>query len=70
VIARLPGIESGLGTFRGAVRAYPIADGKANRFELHVLDKDPHADARFDRLGRHRCRAPDAEELRKLSAAV
>lgn len=45
VISRLPAIESGLGTFRGAARVYPTADGKANRFELRVLDKDPHADA-------------------------
>jgi hypothetical protein len=45
VIARLPAIESGLGTFRGAARIYPTPDGLANRFELRVLDKDPHADA-------------------------
>jgi S-DNA-T family DNA segregation ATPase FtsK/SpoIIIE len=45
VIAKLPAIESGLGTFRGAVRAVPTADDLANRFELRVLDKDPHADA-------------------------
>jgi FtsK/SpoIIIE family len=45
VIARLPAIESGLGTFRGAVRVYPTADDKANRFELRVLVTDPHADA-------------------------
>jgi hypothetical protein len=45
VLSRLPAIESGLGTFRGAVRAYPTPDGRANRFELRVLDKDPHADA-------------------------
>jgi FtsK/SpoIIIE family len=45
IIARLPAIESGLGTFRGAARIYPTPDGKANRFELRVLDKDPHADA-------------------------
>jgi len=45
VTARLAAIESGLGTFRGAVRAYPTPDGRANRFELRVLDKDPHADA-------------------------
>ncbi len=45
VIARLPAIESGLGTFRGAVRVYPTADDKANRFELRVLATDPHADA-------------------------
>jgi FtsK/SpoIIIE family len=45
VIARLPAIESGLGTFRGAVRVYPTPDDKANRFELRVLAADPHADA-------------------------
>ena len=45
VIAKLPAIESGLGTFRGAARVYPTADDLANRFELRVLDKDPHADA-------------------------
>jgi hypothetical protein len=45
VIAKLPAIESALGTFRGAARVYPTNDGLANRFELRVLDKDPHADA-------------------------
>jgi S-DNA-T family DNA segregation ATPase FtsK/SpoIIIE len=45
VIAKLPAIESGLGTFRGAVRAVPTPDDLANRFELRVLDKDPHANA-------------------------
>ena len=45
VIAKLPAIESGLGTFRGAARVLPTPDGLANRFELRVLDKDPHADA-------------------------
>jgi hypothetical protein len=45
VIARLPAIESGLGTFRGAARVLPTPDDLANRFELRVLDKDPHADA-------------------------
>ena len=45
VIARLPAIESALGTFRGAARIYPTSDDLANRFELRVLDKDPHADA-------------------------
>ena len=45
VIAKLPAIESGLGTFRGAVRVYPTPDDRANRFELRVLGKDPHADA-------------------------
>ena len=45
VIAKIPAIESALGTFRGAARVYPTDDGLANRFELRVLDKDPHADA-------------------------
>jgi hypothetical protein len=45
VISRIPAIESGLGTFRGAVRIYPTPDDLANRFELRVLDSDPHADA-------------------------
>jgi len=45
VISRLPAIESALGTYRGAVRAYPTSDNQANRFELRVLDRDPHADA-------------------------
>ena len=43
--ARMPAIESALGTYRGAVRVYPTRDGKANRCELRVLDTDPHADA-------------------------
>jgi FtsK/SpoIIIE family len=45
VNARIPAIESGLGTFRGAVRVYPTPDDLANRCELRVLDSDPHADA-------------------------
>jgi FtsK/SpoIIIE family len=45
VIARIPAIESGLGTYRGAVRVYPTTDDLANRCELRVLDVDPHADA-------------------------
>ncbi|MGH3265619.1 MAG: FtsK/SpoIIIE domain-containing protein, partial [Trebonia sp.] len=45
VIAKLPAIESGLGTFRGAARVDPTPDDLANRFELRVLDKDPHANA-------------------------
>jgi hypothetical protein len=43
--AKIPAIESGLGTFRGAVRVYPTPDDLANRCELRVLDSDPHADA-------------------------
>jgi S-DNA-T family DNA segregation ATPase FtsK/SpoIIIE len=45
VIAKVPAIESGLGTYRGAVRVYPTPDDLANRCELRVLDIDPHADA-------------------------
>jgi hypothetical protein len=45
VIAKVPAIESGLGTFRGAVRVYPTPDDLADRCELRVLDVDPHADA-------------------------
>ncbi|WP_243719802.1 cell division protein FtsK [Actinomadura sp. KC06] len=45
VIGKIPAIESALGTFRGAVRVAPTRDDKANRFELRVLDTDPHADA-------------------------
>ena len=43
--ARMPAIESALGTYRGAVRVHPTRDGKANRCELRVLDTDPHAEA-------------------------
>ena len=43
--ARISGIESALGSYRGAVRVYPTRDGKANRCELRVLDTDPHAEA-------------------------
>ena len=43
--AKIPAIESGLGTFRGAVRVHPTPDDLANRCELRVLDMDPHADA-------------------------
>ena len=45
VITKIPALESGLGTFRGAVRVYPTPDDLANRCELRVLDIDPHADA-------------------------
>jgi hypothetical protein len=45
VRAKLSAIESGLGTFRGAVRVYPTPDDLANRFELRVLNTDPHAGA-------------------------
>ena len=45
VTQRIPAIESSLGTHRGSVRVYPTPDDLANRFELRVLDTDPHADA-------------------------
>lgn len=45
VTNRIPAIESSLGTYRGSVRVYPTPDDLANRFELRVLDTDPHADA-------------------------
>jgi FtsK/SpoIIIE family len=45
VTARIPAIESALGTQRGAVRVAPTDDDKANRLELRVLDADPHAGA-------------------------
>ena len=45
VTAKVPAIESGLGTFRGALRVHPTPDDLANRCELRVLDSDPHADA-------------------------
>jgi hypothetical protein len=45
VIAKIPALESSLGTFRGALRVYPTPDDLANRCELRVLDIDPHADA-------------------------
>jgi S-DNA-T family DNA segregation ATPase FtsK/SpoIIIE len=45
VITKLPAIESALGTHRDAVRVYPTPDDLANRFELRVLDRDPHADS-------------------------
>ena len=45
VIAKIPAIESGLGTFRGALRVHATPDDLANRCELRVLEMDPHADA-------------------------
>jgi hypothetical protein len=45
VVAKIPAIESGLGTFRGAVRVYPTSDDLAHRCEIRVLDVDPHAGA-------------------------
>jgi hypothetical protein len=45
VMAKVPAIESGFCTHRNAVRVYPSPDDLANRCELRVLDRDPHADA-------------------------
>ena len=45
VTGKIPAIESGLGIFRGALRVYPTADNLANRCELRVLNRDPHAGA-------------------------
>jgi S-DNA-T family DNA segregation ATPase FtsK/SpoIIIE len=45
VTAKIPALESGLGTQRGAIRVHPTPDDLANRCELRVLDRDPHADA-------------------------
>ena len=45
VTAKISALESGLGTFRGAVRVYPTSEDLANRCELRVLDVDPHAGA-------------------------
>jgi hypothetical protein len=45
IIAKIPAIESGLGTFRGAVRVYPTPDDLAHRCEIRVLEMDPHAGA-------------------------
>jgi S-DNA-T family DNA segregation ATPase FtsK/SpoIIIE len=45
VTARIPALESALGTFRGAIRVQPTRDDKANRCELRVLDTDPHSAA-------------------------
>ena len=45
VTAKIPAIESGLGTFRNAVRVYPTPDDLANRCEIRVLEMDPHSGA-------------------------
>ena len=45
IVAKIPAIESGLGTFRGAVRVYPTPDDLAHRCEIRVLEMDPHAGA-------------------------
>jgi S-DNA-T family DNA segregation ATPase FtsK/SpoIIIE len=43
VTARIPAIESGLGTVHGAVYVFPARDGKANWCEIHVLGSGTHA---------------------------
>jgi S-DNA-T family DNA segregation ATPase FtsK/SpoIIIE len=45
VMAKVPAIESGLGTRRNTVRVHPTPDDLANRAEIRVLNSDPHADA-------------------------
>ena len=40
VTARIPAIESALGTVHGAVRVFPAWDGKANWCEIRVLGSD------------------------------
>jgi S-DNA-T family DNA segregation ATPase FtsK/SpoIIIE len=45
VTAKIPAIESGFGTHRNAVRVAPTPDDLANRCELRVLDRDPHAES-------------------------
>ena len=45
VMAKIPAIESGFGTHRNAIRVHPTPDDLANRCELRVLDRDPHADS-------------------------
>ncbi|MCQ4081140.1 FtsK/SpoIIIE domain-containing protein [Streptomyces sp. RB6PN25] len=42
-VSRVPAIESGLGTRRGAVRVTPD-ETRADRFALRVLARDPHAE--------------------------
>lgn len=43
-IAKIPAIESALGTRRGAARILPVA-AKANRLDLRVVEIDPHANS-------------------------
>ena len=45
VMAKIPALESGFGTHRNAIRVYPTPDDLANRCELRILDRDPHAGA-------------------------
>jgi S-DNA-T family DNA segregation ATPase FtsK/SpoIIIE len=43
-IKQMPALESALGTRRGAIRIQPVPE-LANRADLRVIEKDPHADA-------------------------
>ncbi|MGI5284872.1 FtsK/SpoIIIE domain-containing protein [Nonomuraea polychroma] len=43
-INKMPALESALGTRRGAIRIQPVPE-LANRADLRVIEKDPHADA-------------------------
>jgi hypothetical protein len=43
VTARIPAIESALGTVHGAVHVFPARDGKANRCEIRVFGYDTPA---------------------------
>lgn len=45
VIAAVPAIECTLGAYRGAVRVYYAREGRANLFELRVLDTEPPSEA-------------------------
>lgn len=45
VIAAVPAIESALATYRGAVRVYNAREGRADLFELRVLDTEPPGEA-------------------------
>ncbi|MFC4007961.1 cell division protein FtsK [Nonomuraea purpurea] len=43
-IRQMPALESALGTRRGAIRIQPVP-ALANRADVRVIEKDPHADA-------------------------
>lgn len=43
-IRQMPALESALGTRRGALRIQPVPE-LANRADVRVIEKDPHADA-------------------------
>jgi S-DNA-T family DNA segregation ATPase FtsK/SpoIIIE len=43
-IKQMPALESALGTRRGAIRIQPVPE-LANRADMRVVEKDPHADA-------------------------